>query len=193
MTTQPDDWEQWRAAWAKPSVGNLDAATHRAARARRRIRLLVVVEVLVVAAVVGVIAAAVSHAANPFEVTLAVAAAAGSLLALARQVATRRTEARLLSASLADYPVLLMALRRREIGASRLTMLVVGALLVFLVLWWSGGLTYHRGQAFAPLTIGLFWVPLAGALGLLAWSFKIRRSARDQLEQLTKEERTAEI
>ena len=192
MTTPSDDWEQWRAAWASPSVANLDAATHRAARARRRMRMLVVVEFLIVGAVIGVIAAAVSHAANSFEVMLAVAAAAGSFLALVRQAATRRTEARLLSASLDDYPTMLMALRRREIGASRLTTFVVGALLVFLLLWWSGGLTYHRGQAFAPLTIGLFWVPLAGALGLLGWSFRIRRTAHEQLERLTREERPAD-
>ena len=150
-------------------------------------RVLAVVEFVIVSAVVGVIVAAVRHAANPFEIGLAVGAAASSMWALVRQLATRRAEARLLAASLADYPALLMALRRREIGVSRLTMLVVGTLLVFLVLWWSGGWSYHRGQAFAPLTIGLFWVPLTGALGLLAWSLRIRKAAREQLERLSQD------
>lgn len=190
MTTPPDDWERWRAAWTQPPIGDLNAAARRAVHARRRMRVLAVVEFLIVAAVVSVIVAAVRHAANPFEIVLAVGAAASSIWALAGQIATRRAEARLLAASLADYPGMLMALRRREIGVSRLTMLVVGALLAFLVLWWSAGWTHHRGQAFAPMTIGLFWVPLTGALGLLAWSLRIRKAARRQLEQLSQRDLT---
>jgi len=186
MTTQPDDWERWRAAWTQPPVGDLDVAASRAGSALRRMRLLAVAESLIVVAVVGVVSAAVRHAANPLEMLLAVAAAAISIVMLARQVATRRRESRLLATSLADYPALLIALKRREVDVSRLTMLAVGALLVFLLLWWLGGLSYHRGQAFAPLTVGLFWVPLLGSLGLLTWSFRTRRRARDLLDQLSR-------
>ena len=185
--TQPDDWERWRATWAQPPIGDLEAVAHRATRARRRMRVLIVVELLIVAAAVGVIAAAVRHAANPFEVALALVAAAISVWALAREVATRRAEVRLLGTALTDYPTMLMALRRREIAMSRFTVLVVGALLLFLVLWWSGGWAYHRGQFLTPLSIGLFWVPLAGSIGLLVWSFRVGRLARQQLEQISRQ------
>ena len=190
MTTQPDDWERWRAAWTQPPVGDLDVAASRAGSALRRMRLLAVAESLIVVAVVGVISAAVRHAANTFEMLLAVAAAAISIVMLARQVATRRRESRLLAMSLADYPALLIALKRREIEISRVTMFAVGALLVFLLLWWSGGLSYHRGQAFTALTVELFWVPLLGSLGLLAWSFRIRQAASELLDQLSRGDAT---
>lgn len=187
-----DEWERWRDAWRREDregPGLLDGAeverlAGEADRARRSLAVVVAAELLLVIAAIGGLGAALWHAAHLVETILAVSAALTIVVVWAVHASARRRERSSAGASPAEYLSVLQRLRRRQLRFAGFVRVVIALELVFLVIWWIGGLSVHRAAPGAPITIAGFWTPLLVMLSLFAWTVRLRRTSRAELERL---------
>lgn len=173
MTDAEDSWSELRSAW-KSGTPDDGVRVARAAVSRAMRRSLVARTGLVVFAV-AITGGALVHAANPLEAALGLIT--GVAIAAAWWVSAttdRRTQA-VLAEPAEDYRELRAEILRAQIRFFRFVWLVLALQLVFLVPWWIGGISAHRGEGlFGSLMLVAFWLPLAGMVMLFGWT--VRRS-----------------
>lgn len=147
-------------------------------RTRRRAGLERAAVAAIPTASIALVIEALRHAGNGRERVLGLAAAAGTVLAWASFVRSRRRTRAALGASTPEF--IAAELRRCE-GDRRLAIAVWVTLaceLAFLVPWWIGGVRLHARAPFAPIVAWTFWGPATLVVLLSAWSIRLWRNAR---------------
>ncbi|HEX7938220.1 MAG TPA: hypothetical protein VF483_04460 [Gemmatimonadaceae bacterium] len=182
--TAINDWEHWEAAWRaeRLSPAALDDLLSRTRRARAGVVLMRLLSFTVVVAALGVVGAALWHAANQFEAALGLVVAFGITVVWWLNRSNDRSAAQGVGAPPDEYFNARRALCLRRVRFAQLSWLVVALDLVFLVPWWKGGVAVH-GLGFSRLLLTV-WGPLAGMLAFVWWTSRVRRQALAELERL---------
>lgn len=184
--TPPNGWESWQAEWRR--AGSADTVAQRAPRylARARLRLLIarVIESAVAAAAILITAAALWHAANPFEAGLGLVVGVAIAALWIQRVRIRDREDAGVAASSPQHLAILERVKRQEIRLAHFIWIVLALELAFLTPWWViGGRVHHRTFT-DPSSWETVWLPIVGMVALLAWSVRLRRRARAELKSV---------
>jgi hypothetical protein len=183
--TAPREWDlleqRWRAA--RTSSAELDAMIERAIQARRSIVAVQILSTAMAIVALAVVAAALKHAGNILETALGAIVGTGIARVWFMDALNRRDAAEKVEAPADEYRAARRALCARRMRFARLSWIVVGLDLVFLIPWWIGGFAVH-GAGFHPAQIATIWAPLVLMAGFVAWTFRLHRRARRERDQL---------
>ena len=179
-------WSEWEELWRgdRTSPARLEEFIERTKRARRSLMVLRVVPGLLAFVALGVVAAALRHAGNAFEITLGVVVAVGIIAVWLMDVGNQRRWAEKVDAPAEEYLAMRRALCIRRLRFGSLAMIVTALDLAFLVPWWIGGFRIH-GAGFHVMQLLTLWGPLALMLAFVGWTVRLRRGARAELERLS--------
>ena len=183
--TAASEWERWEARWrtARTSAQQLEALIARTRRARRSVVLVHGLSAAMAVGAIAVVAAALRHAGNAFEISLGLVVALGIAAVWLGDVGNRRHAAEGLDAPEDEYRAARRALCVRQDRFARLSWIVIALDLAFLVPWWIGGVTVH-GAGFHLAQILTIWGPLALMAAFVSWTIVLRTRARSELRRL---------
>lgn len=182
----PDrDWDGLAERWLSEGMSHeaLASLVERTRSARAAIRAMRLLAALAAIVALAVVAAALRHAANRFELALGAAVAVGITVTWLMDASNRRQALENVDASPAEYIALRRALGARRIRFARLAWIVVGLDFVFLVPWWIGGLRVH-GHGFNVAQVATIWAPVALMIAFVFWTVRMRRRAMAELRNL---------
>ena len=181
----PEDWQTWEEEWraGRAPEAELGAIVERARRARRAAAALRLLSLALALFALAVVAAALRHAGNRFEVALGWVVGSGIVAVWLLDAFDRRDAAAALAAPADDYRAARAALSRRRLRFARLGWIVTALDLLFLIPWWIGGLAVH-GAGFHAMQLLTLWLPLALMAGFVAWTRALHRRAAAELEQI---------
>jgi hypothetical protein len=184
MTT-PGEWLEWEALWRtdRATPAALEAMIERTRRARRALWLLRCLSTALAAVALGVVGAALRHAANRFEAGLGLVVGVGIVAVWLIDVINQRRAIDKVDAPAEEYVAMRRALCIRQARFATLGWIVTALDLVFLVPWWIGGIAVHGG-GFHPSQLLTMWGPLAIMGGFVWWTIRLRRRARIELARL---------
>src|SRR5882757_1772022 len=149
------DWEElWRADRTPPA--RLEEFIERTKRARRSLMVMRVVPGLLALVALGVVAAALRHAGNAFEVTLGVVVGVGIVVVWLMDLGNQRRAAEKVEAPAEEYIATRRALCVRRLRFASLAMIVTALDLAFLIPWWIGGFRIH-GAGFHGMQLLTLW------------------------------------
>ena len=178
------DWEQlWRSD--RTSAERLEELIERTRPARRSLWLLRLLSTAVAAVALAVVAAALRHAGNAFEVTLGVVVGVGIVAVWIMDVANHRRASANLEAPADVYVATRRALCVRQVHFAQLAWIVTALDLAFLIPWWIGGIEVHGG-GFHVVQLLTMWGPLALMGVFVWWTIRLRLRARAELARLAK-------
>jgi len=179
------DWLEWEQLWRsdRTSAERLDELIARTRRARRGLWFLRLLPTAVAVMALVVVAAALRHAGNPFEMALGVMVGIGIVAVWMMDLANQRRAAAKVEAPADEYVAMRRALCVRQVRFTQLAWIVTTLDLVFLVPWWRGGFAVH-GAGFHPMQLVTMWGPLALMSAFAWWTMRLRRRARAELERL---------
>jgi hypothetical protein len=184
--TSSGDWERWQQEWRRTGSGVAAPADARRyiARARRERLVARLIEGAVAGAALLVTAAALWHAANPFEALLGlvVGLAIGALWV--QRALIREREDSAVAASSPEHLALLRGVRRQDIRLAQFIWLVLPLELAFLIPWWVIGTRVHHRSLTDVGSWQTVWLPLLGMLALFVWSVRLWRRARAEIHAL---------
>lgn len=181
------EWDEWRETWHGAPGDASDAEIQRKAldAVLRRQRTVVVAERASSVALVVIVVAALRHAAAPFELVLGIGVIAIVAASATFQEWRRVREQIALTTTASQYVAAVRALRRSQIRFARLLWSMLGVEIVFFAVWWYGGLGIHH-SLMTPIALVTVWLPLV-VFGVLArWALTLRRTAREDIEQLNR-------
>jgi hypothetical protein len=183
MTT--GDWERWEESWRAVGTtrAELDAMIGRTRRARRAIVLVRFLSVGVAVTALAVVAAALRHAGNPFEVALGLVVGIGIAAAWFADTVNQRRALDKVEALPSEYLATRRALCLRQLRFARLGWIVVALDLAFLFPWWIGGFRVH-GFGFHVGQLLTIWGPVALMSAFVTWTFRVRSRALAELQKL---------
>jgi hypothetical protein len=154
----------------------------------RRVHRLALVERLVTLALplgaLVLIAAALRHAGNHTERWLGGLAAFGTVAVWISYVVFRGRERRALAASAPEFMAAVVRRRRGEQRLAAFVAITLALELVFLVPWWSGGLSRHAGELLSPIVILTLWTPAVAILLIGVWSARLWRTAHRDIRAI---------
>lgn len=176
------EWHDWEELWrgARRSRAELDAMIERAKRVRRSVRVMRVLPGALAFIAIGVVASALRHAGNIFELTLGAVVAIGIGAVWLIDLGNQRREGDHVEAPAEEYAAARRALCLRQIRFANLALSVTALDLVFLVPWWIGGFKIH-GAGFHVAQLLTLWGPLALMIAVAWWALIIRRNATREL------------
>src|SRR5215831_11469121 len=185
MTRGGGEWLEWEQLWQsdRTSTERLEELIERTRRARRSLWLLRVLATAVAVIALAVVAAALRHAGNPFEVTLGAVVGIGIIAVWTMDVANQRHAAAKVEAPTDEYAATRRALCVRQVRFSQLGWIVTALDLAFVVPWWIGGIKVHGG-GFHVAQLLTMWGPLALMGAFVWWTIRFRRRAREELTRL---------
>jgi hypothetical protein len=185
--TSPDDWQRLQADWQQTgNVEALPAAARQVARARRELLLGRLIEGVVAAVALLVTAAALRHAANPFEAALGLVVGVSIGALWIKRSRLREREDRAVAETSPAHLAALGSVRSQEVHLVQFIWIVLGLELVFLTPWWVIGSRVHHRSLVAPGSWLTVWAPLLGMLALAIWAWRLRRRARAELEAIAR-------
>jgi len=183
------DWdlwgEQWRASRASPE--ELDALSAQTRRARRAIVMLRLRSTALAIAALAVVAAALRHASNAFEIALGLTVGIGIAGVWLADVVNQNDAREGAEAPANEYRRVRRALCKRQVRFVHLGWVIVALDLAFLIPWWIGGIAVH-GRGFHLIQLLTIWGPLALMATFVAWTLVLRQRARAELRQLATSE-----
>ena len=184
--TTPGDWEQWQADWqrAGPLARGAQDASRQIARARGGLLVARLIEGAVAGAAILVTAAALRHAGNPFEAGLGLVVGIGIAALWLQRIRLRASEDAGVAGSSPEHLTVLTSVRRRQIRLAHFIWIVLLLELVFLTPWWVIGSRVHHRTFTDTGSWQTVWLPIAGMVALFAWSWRLRRRARAELEAI---------
>lgn len=180
------EWVEWERLWQsdRTSEEHLEALIERTRRARRSLGLLRVLSTALAVVALAVVAAALRHAGNPFEVTLGVVVGIGIVTVWMMDLANQRHAAAKVEAPADEYVAMRRALCVRQVRFAQLAWIVTALDLGFLIPWWIGGFKVHGG-GFHAMQLLTMWGPLTLMGAFVWWTIRLRRRARAELARLT--------
>jgi hypothetical protein len=181
-----DELTQWTHAWRH--VDAVPAGTHPDAHVLERLRTdqrnLAAAEIIQAVLSLGalaLLAAALGHAASYSEMLLGGLVAVAIVVAWASHASDRRSERGAMLASATEYLAAIHVVRRRQLRLARFVWTVLSLELVFLVVWWMGGVTLHHNDLGSWITVTTLWIPIVAIIVLAVWSVGLYRDARREL------------
>jgi hypothetical protein len=179
-------WSEWEELWRadRTPPARLEEFIERTKRARRALWLMRVLPALLALVALGVVAAALRHAGNAFEITLGVIVGVGIIAVWLMDVGNQRRSAEKVEAPAEEYFATRRALCVRRLRFANLAMMVTALDLAFLIPWWIGGFRIH-GAGFHVMQLLTLWGPLALMLAFLGWTVRLRGRARAELSRLS--------
>ena len=180
------EWLEWEQLWqtARTSPERVEELIERTRRARRSLWLLRLLSTGMAVVALAVVAAALRHAGNPFEVTLGVVVGIGIVAVWMMDLANQRHAAAKVEAPADEYVAMRRALCVRQARFAQLAWIVTALDLTFLVPWWIGGFKVHGG-GFHAMQLFTMWGPLTLMGAFVWWTIRLRRRARAELGRLT--------
>src|SRR5262252_3398988 len=135
MMTRGGEWLEWEQLWQsdRTSTERLEELIERTRRARRSLWLLRVLSMAVAVIALAVVAAALRHAGNPFEITLGVVVGIGIVAVWMMDVSNQRHAAAKVEAPADEYVAMRRALCVRQVRFSQLAWIVSALDLAFLI------------------------------------------------------------
>jgi len=131
----------------------------------------------------GIVGAALRHAANVFEAALGLVVAVGIAAVWLLDAINRGSAAEKVEAPADEYRATRRALCIRQVRFARLGWVVVSLDLAFLFPWWIGGIPVH-GAGFHVRQILTMWLPLALMAAFVLWTIALRNRARAELRRI---------
>jgi hypothetical protein len=191
------DWERWQAEWQRGGAQGpgIEDAARQIGAARRALLGARLIEGAVAGTAILVTAAALWHAGNPFEAALGLVVGTSIAVLWIARMRLREREERGVGATSPEYLGTLQAVTRNEVRLAHFIWVVLALELAFLVPWWVIGSRVHHRTFTDPGSWETVWAPIAGMLGLVVWSWRLRRRARAALgviERLREQYRDAE-
>lgn len=185
MTRPANDWPEWEEIWRADhtSATRLKELVERTRRARRGLVVMRLLPTALALVALVVVALALGHAGNVFEITLGVIVAIGIATVWNMDRTNHRQAAEKVDAPFEEYVATRRELCVRRIAFAQLAWIVTALDLVFLVPWWIGGLKVH-GAGFHATQVLTIWGPLALMTGVVWWTARLRRRARSELTLL---------
>jgi hypothetical protein len=179
------DWTQWERNWREPQMSSaeLDAMIERTRRARRGVVTVRVLSALVAIVALTVVAAALRHAASPFELILGLVVGAGIVLVWWLDGHNQRRDHDQADAPVREYRLMRTKLCARQIQFARFGWSVVALDLTFLIPWWRGGVRVHGSMLHPAQLVGI-GVPVVLMAGFVVWTLVVRRRALTELGHL---------
>jgi hypothetical protein len=186
MTEPRVDWERWQEEWQRggSSQATVTAGLRQAAKARRELLFVQVIETVVGSVSVLLVALALNHAGNPFQAALGLAVGVGIGLIWAQRILMRRREHASKTAVSDDYLMQIRSLRVRQIRLAKFVWLVLVLDLVFLIPWWVIGNRVHSRRLTDLGAVATIWLPILGFLALFVWSLQLRRRAQLEVHDI---------
>jgi hypothetical protein len=183
--TRGGEWLEWEQLWQsdRTSTARLEELIERTRRARRSHWLLPLLSAAVAVVALAVVAAALRHAGNAFEITLGVVVGIGIVAVWLMDVANQRHAAANVEAPADEYVATRHALCVRQVRFARLAWIVTTLDLAFLIPWWIGGIKVH-GSGFHEAQLLTMWGPLALMGAFVWWTIRLRERARAELARL---------
>jgi hypothetical protein len=177
------EWEElWRADRTPPA--RLEEFIERTKRARRALMVMRVVPALLALVALAVVAAALRHAGNAFEITLGLVVGIGIIAVWLMDAGNQRRAATRVDAPAEEYTAMRRALCVRRRRFANLAMIVTALDLAFLIPWWIGGFRIH-GAGFHAMQLLTLWCPLALMLVFVGWTLRLKRRAGAELSRLS--------
>jgi len=185
MMTRGGEWLEWEQLWQsdRTSAERLEELIGRTRVARRSLWLLRLLSTAVAVIALAVVAAALRHAGNPFEVALGGVVAVGIVAVWLMDLANQRHAIAKVEAPADEYVATRRALCVRQVRFSQLAWIVTALDLAFLVPWWIGGVRIHGG-GFHAMQLLTMWGPLALMGAFVWWAIRLRQRARAELARL---------
>lgn len=184
--TSPGEWERWQADWQR--VGRVEKAAQDAprqiARARRGLIVARLIESAVAGAAILVTAAALRHAGNRFEAGLGLVVGISIAALWLQRMRLRAREDAGVAGSSPEHLAALTSVRREQVRLAHFIWIVLSLELVFLTPWWVIGSRVHHRTLTDGGSWETVWLPIAGLLALFVWSWRLRRRARAELQDL---------
>lgn len=179
------DWDGWSDQWRATHLPDAMLANliQRATRARRSIAVLRVLSLSVTVFAVMIVAAALYHAANVFELALGFVVAFGICAAWLLDNANQRSAHAHADAPPTEYLAMRRTLCIRRIHFARLMWVLAALDLVFLLPWWIGGFKVH-GFGFRLMNVATMWGPLALIIGTVIAAGRSRAAAAAELKSI---------
>lgn len=185
MMTRGGEWLEWEQLWQsdRASAERLEELIARTRVARRSLWLLRLLSTAVAVIALLVVAAALRHAGNPFEVALGGVVAVGIVAVWLMDLANQRHATAKVEAPADEYVAMRRALCVRQVRFSQLAWIVTALDLAFLIPWWIGGVKVHGG-GFHAMQLITMWGPLALMGAFVWWAIRLRQRARAELARL---------
>ena len=185
MMTRGGEWLEWEQLWQsdRTSAERLKELIARTRVARRSLWLLRLLSTAVAVIALAVVAAALRHAGNPFEVALGGVVAVGIVAVWLMDLANQRHATAKVEAPADEYVATRRALCVRQVRFSQLAWIVTALDLAFLVPWWIGGVRIHGG-GFHAMQLLTMWGPLALMGAFVWWAIRLRQRALAELARL---------
>src|SRR4030095_16233444 len=163
------EWVEWERLWQsdRASGEHIEALIERTRRARRSLRLPRLLSTVIAVVALAIVAAALRHAGNPFEVTLGVVVGIGIVAVWLMDLANQRHAAAKVEAPTDEYVAMRRALCVRQVRFAQLAWMVTALDLAFLIPWWIGGFKVHGG-GFHAVQLLTMWGPLT-LIGAFGW------------------------
>lgn len=186
MMTRGGEWLEWEQLWRsdRTSPARLEELAGRTRHARRGIWALRLLSTAVAAVALAIVAAALRHAGNAFEVTLGIVVGIGIVAVWVLDLQNQQHGAAKVEAPADEYAATRRALCVRQMRFAQLAWIVTALDLAFLVPWWIGGIKVHGG-GFHAMQLLTMWGPLALMGAFVWWSIRLRRRSRAELARLT--------
>jgi hypothetical protein len=186
MTERTADWERWQEEWKRggSSQATVTAGLRQTAKARRGLFISWLIESAIGSASLLLVILALQHAANALEAGLGLAVGLGISIAWVQRILLRRREHASETAASDDYLVAIRKLRRRQMRLAQFVWIVVTLDFVFLIPWWVIGSRVHSRRLTDLGSVLIMWVPIVGFIALFVWSFRLRRNAELEMEEI---------
>ena len=181
------DWLEWEQLWRsdRTSAERLDELIARTRRARRGLWFLRLLSTVIAVVALAIVAAALRHAGNPFEVTLGVVVGIGIVAVWMMDAANQRHATANVEAPADEYVAMRRVLCVRQVRFAELGWIVTALDLAFLIPWWIGGFKVHGG-GFHAMQLLTMWGPLTLMGAFVWWTIRLRRRARAELARLVR-------
>ena len=186
MIHDPDPFADTERLWRElppPDATEIESA-ERMRRIHRHFAGERVVAIGLPVALLGLIAVALWHASNHLERALGTSAALGVVIVGAVYVATRLRERRALAATAPDFVAVVLRRRRAERRLAAFIAIVLILELLFLIPWWSGGVSKHADHLLSTVVVLTLWLPAVAIALLGLWALRLWRTARAQIHAL---------
>ena len=179
------DWAAWEALWRsdRTSAPRLEALIAQTRRARRTLFLLRLLPAALALLALAVVAAALRHAGNAFEVALGVVVAIGIVTVWSMSFGYQRQAREKVDAPADEYVAARRAVCLGQIRFAALAWIVTALDLLFLIPWWIGGFAVH-GTGFHVMQLLTLWGPLAVMIAFVLATLRLRRRAIAELATL---------
>lgn len=179
------EWLEWEQLWQadRTSPERLTQLIERTARARRSLWLMRRLSTILAGAALAVVAAALKHAGNTFEIALGIVVSVGIVGVWMLDLVNQRHASSKVEAPAEEYTAMRRALCVRQDRFARLSWMVTVLDLAFLIPWWIGGFAVH-GAGFHVMQVLTTWGPLALMAGFIWWTIRLRSRARAEIERI---------